>query len=105
MSRHYSFRIEWSEENEAFIGRCLEFPSLAAHAPTPNKALKSIEEVVEESVQWMEEDGEEIPAPIGSAAFQVKLLFRATPELHRELAFRSCESGVSINQLLLSLVE
>jgi hypothetical protein len=27
----YTYRVEWSEEDKLHIGRCLEFPSLAAH--------------------------------------------------------------------------
>ena len=38
----YTYRIEWSEEDQTHIGRCLEFPSLAAHAKSAEKALKKI---------------------------------------------------------------
>ncbi len=38
----YTYRIEWSEEDNTHISRCLEFPSLAAHGDTAEKALKEI---------------------------------------------------------------
>lgn len=43
-SMHYS--IAWSEEDDVFIGRVAEFPSLAAHGDTPDAALHEIMTVV-----------------------------------------------------------
>jgi len=47
----YTYRIEWSEEDQAHLARCLEFPSLITHGKTPEKALKEIEVVVAESIK------------------------------------------------------
>jgi len=33
--RKYTYRIEWSAEDQLHIARCLEFPSLATHGNTP----------------------------------------------------------------------
>jgi len=52
-----TYRIEWSEEDQAHLARCLEFPSLITHGKTPEKALKEIELVVAESIKWIEESG------------------------------------------------
>lgn len=105
MGDHYSFRVEWSEEDEVYIGRCVEFPSLSAHGATANAALAEIEEVVNESVRWLTEEGEEVPQPLGRNTYRGNILFRTTPEVHRELALRAQESGISINQLLSGLVQ
>jgi predicted XRE-type DNA-binding protein len=42
----YTYRIEWSEGDQAHLARCLEFPSLITHGKTPEKTLKEIELVV-----------------------------------------------------------
>jgi predicted RNase H-like HicB family nuclease len=65
--KKYTYRIEWSEEDQAHIARCLEFPSLAAHGKTPEKALKEIENVVAESVEWIEEENGIVPEPLGAS--------------------------------------
>lgn len=101
----YTFRLEWSEEDCAYIARCLEFPSLAAHGSTREEALQQIEAVVLESVQWMEEEGDEIPEPMSAVEYRGNILFRATPVVHRELAYRAAETGVSVNQLLYGFVQ
>lgn len=104
MSNRYSYRVEWSEQDKAFVARCIEFPSLSGHGDSPAEALTSVQEVVDESVSWMMEDGEEVPEPISTGEYRGNTLFRTTPQLHRELAIRAQESGTSINQLLHALV-
>jgi len=98
----YTFRIEWSEEDNRHIARCLEFPSLAAHGNTLADALREIEFVVGETIDWLKEEGEPIPTPFGLKKFRGHLTLRVPAEKHRELAIRSAEEGVSVNQFILS---
>lgn len=98
----YTYRIEWLEEDKVHIARCLEFPSLATHGNTAEEALREIEKVVEETIKWMKEDNEQIPEPLGLKKFKGNLTLRVPPEIHRELAIKSAEEGVSINQFILS---
>jgi predicted HicB family RNase H-like nuclease len=98
----YTYRIEWSEEDQVFIARCLEFPGLAAHGNTTEDALKEIRVVVRESINWLKEDNKSVPQPLGVKKFKGNLTLRIPPKLHRELAIKSAEQGVSVNQYILS---
>lgn len=98
----YTYRIEWSEEDVVYIARCLEFPGLAAHGDTNESALTEIKKVVEESVNWLKEDEKPVPEPLGMKKYKGKLTLRVPPEVHRRLAIRSAEEGVSVNQYILS---
>lgn len=98
----YTYRIEWSEEDQVFIAKCLEFPGLLAHGKTSEEALKEIKVVVSESVKWLIEKKEEVPSPLGLKKFKGKLTLRVPPEIHRKLAIKSAEEGVSVNQYILS---
>ncbi len=100
----YTYRVEWSEEDQIHIGRCLEFPSLAAHGKTVESALKEIEIVVGEAVAWMQEENEEIPEPFGLKKYKGNLTLRVPAEVHRKLSIRSAEEGVSVNQYILSKI-
>lgn len=104
MSNLYSYRVEWSEKDQAFIARCIEFPSLSAHGDSPAEALASIQQVVDESVNWMIEDGEEVAEPGSTGEYRGNILFRTTSQVHRELAIRAQESGTSISQLIHAVV-
>ncbi len=59
----YTYHIQWSEEDGCHIGRCVEFPLLAAHGDTSESALREIQFVVAETIKWLEEEGEPIPNP------------------------------------------
>jgi predicted RNase H-like HicB family nuclease len=98
----YTYRIAWSEEDGCHVARCLEFPSLSAHGDTVEAALHEIEFVVEETIQWLEEENQPIPEPLGMKKFKGHLTLRVPAEKHRELAIRSAEEGVSVNQFILS---
>ena len=100
----YTFRIQWSEEDGCHIARCLEFPSLGAHGPTAEKALKEIKTVVAEAVKWLIADGEPVPQPLGAKKFKGHLTLRVPQEKHRELVVRAAEEGVSVNQFILSRI-
>ena len=98
----YTYRIEWSEEDQCHVARCLEFPSLSAHGDTVEEALREIEYVVAESVKWMQEEGEVTPEPLGLKKFKGLLTLRIPPEKHRALAIRCAEEGISLNRFILS---
>ncbi|HNX25717.1 MAG TPA: toxin-antitoxin system HicB family antitoxin [Spirochaetota bacterium] len=98
----YTYRIEWSEADNAHIGRCLEFPSLAVHAESAGMALKEINYLVEETIKLMSEEMEPVPVSFGLKKFKGNLTLRISSEMHRSLAIRSAEEGVSINQYIVS---
>jgi predicted HicB family RNase H-like nuclease len=100
----YTFRVEWSEEDQVHIARCLEFPFLAAHGATAAKALREIEDVVAVTVEWMQEEGESVPEPFGLKKFRGNLTLRVSSELHRRLTIESAEQGVSVNQYIVSKI-
>ena len=96
----YTYRITWSEDDEEHVGLCVEFPSLSWLAKTPEAALLGIRKVVDEAVTDMRNNGETPPAPISSRPYSGKFLVRVPPEVHRELARKAAEEGVSLNRLV-----
>ena len=104
ITEKYTYRVEWSEEDQLHIARCLEFPSLAAHSKTVGGALKEIEKVVEEAIAWIKEENEEIPEPFGLKKYKGNLTLRVPAEVHRKLSIKSAEEGVSVNQYILSKI-
>ena len=100
----YTYRVEWSEEDEAHIATCLELPTLKAHGKTMEMAIKAIKRVVSATLKWMKEDKEEIPEPFSTRQFKGNLTLRTSPAVHRQLATHAAEQGISINQYILSRV-
>ena len=95
----YTYRVTWSEDDSEYVGLCAEFPSLSWLASTPEAALKGIRKVVEDVVKDMRENSEEVPEPIASRRYSGKFMVRVPPEVHRNLAIKAAEAGVSLNRL------
>lgn len=49
----YAYRVEWSPEDNEFVGLVAEFPSLSWLAPTSAEAMRGIVGVVEQVVADM----------------------------------------------------
>jgi len=96
----YTYRITWSEDDREYVGLCAEFPSLSWLARSPEAALRGIRKAVEESVADMRKNGETPPAPLAGRPFSGKFVVRVPPEVHRELATKAAEEGVSLNRLI-----
>lgn len=96
---HYTYRVTWSEEDEEYVGLCVEFPSLSWLASTPEDALHGIREVVADVIADMLANAEDIPEPLSTKKYSGKFLIRIPPDLHRRLALEAAESGVSLNRL------
>jgi len=95
----YTYRVTWSEDDQEYVGLCVEFPSLSWLARTPEAALKGIRKVVAEVVDDMRKHGEEPPEPIASRHYSGKFMVRVPPEVHRDLVLKAAEAGVSLNRL------
>jgi len=95
----YTYRVTWSEEDQEYVGLCVEFPGLSWLAGSQEEALAGIRQVVADVVDDMKVSGEEIPEPIAVKSFSGKFLIRVPPDLHRRLALEAAEAGVSLNRL------
>jgi predicted HicB family RNase H-like nuclease len=95
----YTYRVTWSEDDNEYVGLCAEFPSLSWLAQTPETALKGIRKLVADVVRDMHDNDETVPEPISSRHYSGKFMVRIPPDVHRNLAIKAAESGVSLNRL------
>ena len=95
----YTYRVTWSEEDEEYVGLCIEYPSLSWLASTPQEALEGIRQVVADVVADMEANEERVPEPIALRHYSGKFTVRIPPDLHRRLTLEAAESGISLNRL------
>jgi predicted HicB family RNase H-like nuclease len=98
----YTYRVTWSEDDNEYVGLCVEFPSLSWLSRTPEAALKGIRRLVAEIISDMEAKDEIIPEPIACRQYSGKFMVRVPPEVHRNLAIRAAESGISLNRVVSS---
>src|ERR1700752_2791318 len=95
---HYTYRAEWSPEDDEWVGLVAEFPSLSHLDADPVDAIRGVRDLDEALVADMREDGEPPPAPLAERRYSGKVFVRTSPELHRRLTIEAAEQGVSVNQ-------
>jgi len=95
----YTYRVTWSAEDEEYVGLCAEFPGLSWLAANPEAVFKGIRNLVAEVIKDMQANNEKIPEPISIKKYSGKFMVRVPPEIHRALALKAAEAGVSLNRL------
>jgi predicted HicB family RNase H-like nuclease len=96
----YSYRVMWSEEDAEYVGLCVEFISLSWLAGSQDEAFTGIRRLVADVLADMRANGEVPPEPIASRRFSGKFMVRVPPEVHRDLALKAAEAGVSLNRIV-----
>lgn len=89
--------VEWSDEDECFIGRCPEVFAGAVHGSDEAKVYGELCETVEEWIELLSKDGVELPKAIAEKEFSGKFVVRVDPALHRRMAAKALASGESLN--------
>ncbi len=83
LTEKYTYRIEWSEEDNVHISRCLEFPSLSAHGDTAEKAFEEIKFLVAESIKLLKEDNKDMPEPFSFKEEKKDTVIKTFEELEK----------------------
>ena len=96
----YTYRVTWSEDDQEYVGLCLEFPALSWLAKNQEAALRGIRKVVAESVTDMQRNGDAPPIPFAGRSYSGRFLVRVPPHIHRALVLKAAEEGVSLNRLV-----
>ncbi len=86
---HYTYRVTWSEDDNEYVGLCIESPSLSWLSETPEAALSGIRKVDAEVVLDMEQTDEKVPQPLANKNYSGKFMVRVPPEIQRHWLFRS----------------
>ena len=95
----YSYRVTWSDADQEYVGLCAEFPSVSWLSGSHEAALRGVRKLVSSIVDDMNKNGELIPEPIATRSYSGKFMVRVPPEVHRKLALKAAENGVSLNRL------
>jgi predicted HicB family RNase H-like nuclease len=101
-AEHYTYRVRWSPEDEAFVGTVAEMPSLSWIDELSDGAFGGIRDLVKSVIDDMLETGETPPQAFADRAYSGKFMVRVTPESHRQLVIEAAEQNVSLNRLAAS---
>lgn len=98
----YGFKLFWSDEDAAYIVTCPELPGLSAFGDTEEDALREAKIALGLFIEDMRESGEPLPVPQAAHSYSGQFRVRLPRTLHRQLAERAEEEGVSLNSLVMT---
>lgn len=101
---HYSYTVRWSDEDEAFVALCPEFPGLSAFGDSAPEALEQIQVAVDLAVETHHAEGWPLPQVQAVSQYSGQFRLRVPRSLHAELAARAEAEGVSLNALVVSYI-
>lgn len=96
----YTKFVEWSDEDNCFIGRCPEIMLGGIHGYDEANVYAELCQAVEEQIKSIHADHGELPEPIGRKRYSGKFVVRVEPALHRRLVAKAQAEGVSLNSFV-----
>lgn len=93
----YTKMVEWSDEDQCFIGRCPELMGGGVHGDDEVKVYAELCRAVEEMIEILHADGDRLPEPLAARKFSGRFVLRLEPVLHRRLAAKAVAAGESLN--------
>ena len=103
----YPLEIFWSEEDEGFIAEAPDLPGCSAWGSTEIDAASEARSAIAAWIKAAKKSGREIPAPTIAepvGRYSGKFIVRVPRSVHARLARRAKQEGVSLNQLISSVL-
>ena len=97
MSDQYLKIVEWSEDDQCYIGTCPGLMLGGVHGDNEAKVYKELCQAVEEWIAIYQEDGEPLPAATAGREYSGKFVVRVGKDLHKALAVDALRHGESLN--------
>jgi len=105
LSDQYLKVVEWSEEDQCYIGSSPGFIGPCCHGNDEAKVYKELCKIVEEWIEIHEKDNLPLPESFTKKSFSGKFVIRVGQELHKALAIKAATSGESLNNFCTSLIK
>jgi predicted HicB family RNase H-like nuclease len=101
-SDKYLKLVEWSEEDECYIGTSPGLISGGVHGDDEVKVYKELCQVIEEAIVLYQEDKKTLPDQTVKTTYSGNIRLRMPPELHKKLAIKALKAKESLNSIILN---
>ena len=89
--------VEWSDEDDCYIGSCPAIFGKGVHGDDEISVYKELCQVVDEWIEIYNKDGRPLPEADASKEYSGKFNLRVSPELHKQLCIKALQDEVSLN--------
>ena len=103
----YPLEIFWSEEDKGFIAEARDLPGCSAWGATEANAAREAQRAIAAWLEAARSAGREIPKPSVTEPldrYSGKFIVRVPRTVHARLARKAKQEGVSLNQLVSSVL-
>ena len=104
-SDKYLKLVEWSEEDQCYVGSCPGLMLGGVHGKDESKVYAELCKVVDEWIKIYKKDGAPLPAATGDREYSGKFLLRPGKALHQLLALKALRQGESLNSYCTKLLK
>lgn len=97
-SDRYLKLVEWSEEDQCYVGTCPGLMLGGIHGDDEAGVYRELCQAVEEWIELYERDGEPLPEATAGKEYSGKFVLRVGRHLHKTLAIGALRHGESLNE-------
>lgn len=97
-SDRYLKIVEWSEEDQCYVGTCPGLMIGGVHGNDEAGVYKELCQTVEEWIDIYEQDGAPLPEATAGKEYSGKFVVRVGKDLHKSLAIGALRHGESLNE-------
>ena len=103
--KHFLKVVEWSDEDQCFIGRVPGLALGGVHGKNEKKVYEKLCNLVEEWIEIYGEDNTPLPSATAGKQYSGKFNLRVGEELHERLAIESLKVSESLNSYCVKVLK
>ncbi len=97
--------VEWSEEDQSYIGSVPGWIGKCCHGDNEEKVYKELCKIVDEWIEIYQADSMALPPSTAEKKYSGKFVMRIDPELHKILTLKALNAGESLNNFCRRLLK
>jgi predicted HicB family RNase H-like nuclease len=100
LSARYPRVIEWSKEDNAFVGSAPPLVGPCCHGDSEEVVAKQLAVIVDDLIEDVLDGKMTAPKPPTAKSYSGKFLVRISPALHKKAVLKAMARGESLNQFV-----
>lgn len=97
--------VEWSEEDQCYIGTSPGLMLGGVHGTTEKKVYEELCQVIDEWVEQSDSAGTPLPPATADKKYSGKFVLRVGEDIHKTLSIRAMQKGESLNSYCKRVLE
>ncbi len=97
--------VEWSEEDQCYVGSCPGLFLGGCHGDDEAKVYKDLCKLVDENIALYRADRKPLPKSTSKKEYSGKFLLRAGKEFHKVLSIKALQSDESLNSYCIKVLK